>query len=54
MGSRFVNVSRVLEKPLIMDSTAEKGSIRADLLWLPDLCPGTPVIREVVGPGQTM
>ncbi|KAJ9095941.1 hypothetical protein QFC21_005303 [Naganishia friedmannii] len=33
---------------------AEHGSVRADFLWLPDLCADSPVTKQVVTSGQSI
>ncbi|KAI5454816.1 JmjC domain-containing histone demethylation protein 1 [Naganishia albida] len=39
---------------LLVDKMAENGIICADLLWLPDLCAKTPVVKRVLAAGQAL
>ncbi|KAJ9102193.1 hypothetical protein QFC20_005021 [Naganishia adeliensis] len=53
-GIKWLYLLPPTEHNLKMWKAAEEGSIRADFLWLPDLCAETPVQKQVVGENQAV
>ncbi|KAI5448823.1 JmjC domain-containing histone demethylation protein 1 [Naganishia albida] len=53
-GIKWVFILPLTQSVLRVWYKAEHGSIRADLLWLPDVCTDTPVVKQIVGPGQSI
>jgi hypothetical protein len=52
--SKGMFVSDAPDDLRLISPSAEKGEVRADLLWLPDLCASVPVVKQVVKRGQTV